>query len=362
MLQEICEYFFVVRTCPVFYNIFDMQSNKIITGSLVLIVIFISGVVLKLARPVLFPFFLAIFLSFVLSPVLKFFTRLKIPKAVSIIFILLFTFFFLYLLGSLFYSNGKAFAAEFPQYGEKISSILSSVQERFNIPNLEWEKINWSEQLNVNRVGSLFLSSLGPFFSFFSNLFLILIFLVFILAGRGNTRPKIETAFGRSRSKKIIKIIDNIDQQIQKYLAIKTIVSLITGILTALVLLLFGVDFAIVFGFLTFLLNYIPNVGSFIATAFPVLIASFQFDTIWPAFWVFLILIFIQMIMGNFIEPRLMGEGLGLSPLVILFALFFWGWLWGIPGMLLAVPIIAVIKIVCSNIPSLNFVAELMSK
>ena len=198
-----------------FYNIYDMQNNKIATGSLVLIVIFISGVVLKLARPVLFPFFLAIFLSFVLSPVLKFFTRLKIPITVSIIFILLFTFFFLYLLGSLFYSNGKAFAAEFPQYGEKISSILSSIQERINIPNLEWEKINWSEQLNVNRVGSLFLSSLGPFFSFFSNLFLILLFLVFILAGRGNTRPKIGTHSADKTAHPDTSIIDNIDKQIQ---------------------------------------------------------------------------------------------------------------------------------------------------
>jgi predicted PurR-regulated permease PerM len=339
-----------------------MNSSKIATGSLVLIVIFISGVVLKLARPVLFPFFLAIFLSFVLSPVLKFFTRLKIPKAVSILFILLFTFFFLYLLGSLFYSSGKAFASGFPLYGEKIGSILSSIQEKVNIPNLEWEKIDWSEQLNVNRIGSMFLSSLGPFFSFFSNLFLILIFLVFIMAGRGNTRLKVERAFTKSRSKKIIQIIDKIDKKIQKYLAIKTVVSLITGVFATVVLLLFGVDFAIVFGFLTFLLNYIPNVGSIIATAFPVLIAVFQFDSIWPAFWVFLILIFIQMVMGNFIEPRLMGEGLGLSPLVILFSLFFWGWLWGIPGMLLAVPIVAVIKIVCSNVPSLNFVAELMRK
>lgn len=345
-----------------FYNKSGMNSSKIATGSLVLIVIFISGVVLKLARPVLFPFFLAIFLSFVLSPVLKFFTRLKIPKSVSILFILLFTFFSLYLLGSLFYSSGKAFASEFPQYGEKIGSILSSIQEKVNIPNLEWEKIDWSEQLNISRIGSLFLSSLGPFFSFFSNLFLILIFLVFIMAGRGNTRLKVDKAFTKSRAKKIIQIIDKIDSQIQKYLAIKTVVSLITGVFATLVLLLFGVDFAIVFGFLTFLLNYIPNVGSFIATAFPVLIAAFQFDSIWPAFWVFLILIFIQMVMGNLIEPRLMGEGLGLSPLVILFSLFFWGWLWGIPGMLLAVPIVAIIKIVCSNIPSLNFVAELMSK
>ena len=157
-------------------------------------------------------------------------------------------------------------------------------------------------------------------------------------------------------------MVQKIDHQIQKYLAIKTIVSLATGLMAALVLLIFGVDFAIVFGFMTFLLNYIPNIGSIIATSLPVLIAVFQFETIWPAFWILIILGSIQMLMGNLLEPRLMGQGLGLSPLVVLFSLFFWGWLWGIPGMILAVPIAAIIKIVCSNVPSLEFVGELMSK
>ena len=339
-----------------------MQGNKIITGSLVIIVIFIGGVILKLAQPVLFPFFLAIFLSFVLSPLLKLFTRWRIPRAISIIFILFLTFLVIYLMGSLFYSSGKAFASEFPLYGQKISSILNSIQEGLKLPEVEWENIDWAEQLNMNRLGSILRSALGPFFTFFSNLFLILIFLVFILAGRGKTRIKITHSFSESQSERIIGVIDKIDAQVQRYLAIKTVVSLGTGIFATIVLLSFGVDFAIVFGFLTFLLNYIPNVGSAIATAFPVIIALFQFDTPWTAVWVFLILFAVQLIMANLVEPRLMGEGLGLSPLVILFFLFFWGWLWGIPGMLLAVPIAAIIKIVCNNIPSLKFVAELMSK
>jgi AI-2 transport protein TqsA len=113
---------------------------------------------------------------------------------------------------------------------------------------------------------------------------------------------------------------------------------------------------------LTFLLNYIPTIGSIFATAFPVIIAVFQFESLWPALWILLILTLIQQSMGNFIEPKFMGEGLGLSPLVVLFSLFFWGWLWGILGMILAVPLAAMVKIVCSNIPSLKFVGELMSK
>jgi len=339
-----------------------MEGSKVSTASLVIIVIFIGGLVLKLAKPVLFPFFLAIFLSFILYPILDFLTRLRIPKAISIIFILLITFFVIYLLGVLFYSSGKTFASEFPKYGQKISSILESFQEKFKLAPSKWDPLEWVEQLNINKIGTILLSSLGPFFSFISNLFLIFVFLIFILAGRGKTKAKIQKSFTSTRALKITEVVEKIDAQIQRYLAIKTIVSFLTGLLATFVLLIFGVDFAIVFGFFTFLLNYIPTVGSIIATALPVLIAVFQFETIWPALWILLILGTIQMTIGNFLEPRIMGHGLGLSPIVVLFFLFFWGWLWGIPGMILAVPIAAITQIVCNNIPSLEFAGELMSK
>lgn len=339
-----------------------MKDNKVVVVSLVVIVIFITGLLLRIAKPVLFPFFLAVFLSFILFPVLDFMMRLKIPKAVSILIIVILTFFIIYLLGLLFYSSGKAFASEFPKYGQKISSILEGIQGNIKRILPQWEPVDWAGQLDVNRIGGFFLSSLGPFFSFISNLFLVFMFLIFILAGRGNIQRKIENSFSQKSSSQIIGVIRNIDIQVQKYLAIKTAVSFATGVLATLILLIFGVDFAVVFGFFTFILNYIPSIGSIIATALPVGIAVFQFETLWPAFWILLILGSIQTAMGNFVEPKLMGEGLGLSTLVVLFFLFFWGWLWGIGGMILAVPMVAIIKIVCRNIPALSFVAELMSK
>lgn len=339
-----------------------MQGNKVITASLLIIVIFIGGVVLRLAKPVIFPFFLAVFLSFVLSPLEEFLTRLKIPRPIAIIFILIVTILFLYLLGSLIYTTGKAFAAELPRYSQKVNSLLASIQERFNLSGAEWQPFDWADQFDLNKAGGILLDSIGPFFSFISNLFLIVLFLVFILAGKGQVMPKISRAFPGERASLICGVLQNIDSQIQRYLAIKTVVSFFTGVFVFVVLMLFGLDFAILFGLLAFILNYIPNIGSFIATVFPVFIAVFQFDTLWPAFWILVILVLIQQIMGTFLEPRLMGEGLDLSPLVILFFLFFWGWLWGIPGMILAVPIAAIVKIVSSNIPGLEFIAVFMSK
>ena len=346
-----------------------MKGDKVVVASLVIIVIFIAGVVLRLAKPVLFPISLAVFLSFLLSPALNFFTRLKIPKTVSIIFILFITFLIIYLMGSLFYSSGNAFASEFPDYKEKIdkklekiSSFLASIQKKLKLSGPNWQPEDWLGELDINKIGGIISTSLGAFFSFMSNFFIIFIFLIFILAGRGKMKVKIKRSFDEKRYKKIVYVLDNIDSQIQKYLAIKTVVSFFTGIFATIVLLLFGVDFAIVFGFFTFILNYIPNIGSIIATVMPVSIAFFQFDTLWPAIWIFIILGSIQMTLGNFIEPRLMGESLGLSTLVVLFFLFFWYWLWGIPGMILAVPTAVIVKIVCNNIPPLHFLGELLSK
>ncbi|MBN2246158.1 MAG: AI-2E family transporter, partial [Candidatus Aminicenantes bacterium] len=318
-----------------------MQGNKIISVSLIIIVIFLGGVVLREARSIFFPFFLAVFLSFILSPLLDLLMKIKIPKSLSIIFLIFITFLVIYLLGSLFYSNGKDFANELPKYGQKVNNILDSIHSRLKtqFPNLK--PLDWMDQLDLGKIGGFIFSSMGPFFSFISNLFLVFIFLLFILAGRGNIIIKVEKYLSKKQAAQIFEVIKKIDSQIQRYLAIKTLVSFITGLLAAIILIAFGVEFAIVFGFLTFLLNYIPNIGSFIATVFPVFIAAFQFETIWPAFWILIILILVQQVMANFVEPRLMGKGLGLSPLFVLFALFFWGWLWGIAGMILAVPIVA---------------------
>jgi predicted PurR-regulated permease PerM len=181
-----------------------------------------------------------------------------------------------------------------------------------------------------------------------------------MLAGRGKLTGKIERSFPAARAGKIIQVIEHIDVQIQRYLAIKTGVCFLSGVIVAVVLGVFGVRFAVVFGAVTFFLNYIPSVGSIASILLAVLAAAFQFGSVLPTLWIFLLILVLDAILANILEPKWLGAGLGLSPLVVLFSLFFWAWLWGIPGMVLAVPLMAVIKIVCSNVPSLQFIAELM--
>jgi len=339
-----------------------MADNKLSAVSSAVILVFLAGLVLRLAKPVFFPFFLAILFYFVLSPVLAVLLRLKIPKPLAVSLIIVTAFFLLYLLGVLFYNSGRAFAASLPDYTQRMNSVLGSIAETFHLSKFNWDPWLWSKTLDAGKVGAFFLRSMNQVFSFFSTFMLIFVFLVFMLSGRGKLKLKVERSFSHQRATKINQIIEKIDRQVQKYLIIKTGIGFLSGLVTMIVLLAFGVDFAVLFGFLTFLLNFIPSLGSITSMGLASTIAAFQFGSIFPALWILLILVGLDVVISSILEPKLMGRGLGLSPLVVLFSLFFWGWLWGIPGMILAVPLMAVIKIVCANIPALLPLAEIMSK
>ena len=338
-----------------------MDDNKVLKLSAVFIALVVAGVVLKLAKPVLFPFFLAIFISYIINPALEFLTRRKIPKPLAVLLLILVTFSLMYVFVAVFYSSGKAFAAEVPHYGEQFRALLAEL-EASRFLGAHWNMTTLLGAINVEKIASIAVSALGPFFSFLSTLFLVLVFLIFILAGRGRLAAKIECSFGPEQAKRIAGVLENIDGQIEKYLAIKTVFCILNGIIVGVVLALFGVEFAIVFGFLAFLLNYIPNIGSTVATVLPIVIAFLQYGSLLRSLLILAIVVLLDNLMGNILEPRFMGKGLGLSPLLVIFSLIFWGWLWGIPGMVLSTPITAVIKIVCANVPSLRPVAELMSK
>ena len=338
-----------------------MGENRILTIASGVFLVIVSGLVLRVAEVVFFPLFLAILFYYILSPVLDFLKRLKIPQAAAVALIVAVAFLILYLLGALIYASGKGFVSSLPQYGEKLSLLLYSITEKLHLGQVNWNPWSWSQGLDVNKVTSLLVASLNKFLAFFSTFLLSFIYLVFMLAGRGKLQGKIERSFTPGRARKIIQVLENIDGQVQRYLAIKSGVSFLNGVMVAAVLAVFGVDFAIIFGAVTVVLNFIPSIGSILSLALAVLATVFQYGSLFPTVWVFLLVLVLDTILANVLEPKWMGAGLGLSPLVVLFSLFFWGWLWGVPGMILAVPLMAVVKIVCANVPSLQFIAEMMS-
>ena len=138
--------------------------------------------------------------------------------------------------------------------------------------------------------------------------------------------------------------------------------SLLTGFLSYFALLFIGIDAPLFWAFLIFLMNYIPTVGSLIATVFPAMFAMMQFGELMPGIWVLIIVGAIQLVVGNFIDPKLTGSSLNVSPLVVLVGLAFWGAIWGIIGMILSVPISVMMIVVFAQFPNTRAIAVLLTK
>ncbi len=341
-----------------------MDNNRWLRVGLAVVVLFLAGVFLKLARPILVPFAMALLFAFAVSPGLDLLARWKLPKSLSLTIVLLLSFAALYLIGTVFYAGGKAFAAEVPAFTEMVRSFLERVDEFLPDPRLRSGLSEWVQGLNVGQAGAVLVAALGPFLGFMSELLIVFVFMIFILGGRGRVLRKFPVALPPDQSETVVRTVVRIDREVQRYISAKSLTNLLIGLLVAAVLGIFGVRFAVLLGVLAFLFNYVPGLGAVVSVALPVAVASFlegSFDLKVAA--VLVLLSAVHLALHRLLEPRLMGkEGLRLSPLLILFALFFGAWLWGIPGMILAVPALTAARIVFENVPSLRPIGRMMDR
>ena len=195
--------------------------------------------------------------------------------------------------------------------------------------------------------------------SFGGSFLMFSIYYVIFLVGLPNLKRFI-AHLSNGKDDKLSAYGEKIQNAVVKYMVIKTSISVITGLLVYIVCLIFGIKFAILWGLITFILNFIPSIGSIIATFPPLIMAVIQFDGFEISIFLFSILATIQFVMGNIIEPKIMGKGLKLNTITIIFGLVFWGYIWGITGMLLAVPLLVIIRLIFEHIPSLNLLGRLM--
>jgi len=340
-----------------------MDKAKWLRVGVGIIVLFLIGVFLRLARPVLVPFAMALLISFAVSPALDFLVRRKVPKALALVLILIFSFAVLYLLGMVFYSGGKSLASELPSYTEMVRGFLARIDSLVPDPRLKVGLTEWIQGFNIGQAGTFLLSAPGPFFSFMSDLLLIFVFMTFILAGRGRLVRKIDEAFPAAEASTLSRTAVRMDCEIQKYLAAKTLTNLLIGILVAAVLSILGVRFAVVFGVLAVIFNYVPTLGAVVSVALPALLFMFlEGGLTLKVVLVVVLLTAIHLALTRLLERRLMAKELRLSPLLVLFSLFFWAWLWGIPGMILAVPLLTATRIFFDNVPSLRFLGTMMDR
>ncbi|NND73172.1 MAG: AI-2E family transporter [Rhodothermales bacterium] len=343
-----------------------MPNSRLTQFLLGVVAIFVVGVILKELRVVLLPFVIAILLSNVFSPIVTWLRKRRVPTIFTLFLVLLSFSLVVFLMSLILVASVDSFVAELPKYEEILRSRMATgfadIQQPLLDLNLIDEKLDWRDFIPT--VGSLTAAigkGVGSILGIVSYVFLILLFMLFMLAESGDLTKRLYKAFPQERATQIAEVVANIDGQVQQYLLTKTLISMGTGIFTSIVLWLLGVDFALMWGFLAFLLNFIPNVGSIVATILPFFLSLLQFEAFTIPLLVLLFLGSVQVMMGNFIEPKVMSFSLNLSALVILLSLIFWGWLWGIWGMIIAVPITATLKIMCENIESLKPVAVLMT-
>lgn len=341
-----------------------MKKEDIVILFLGIIVLFVIGITCYFLASVLLPFIVAVLLSIIFRPAVTYLMQKKVPMALSLFIVVIICALLLGAVSFIIYNSVESFMVDFPKYEEKFNQKTTGLMQYLNDiaagMGFNPDDLNISNVLTFSTVSGFMGGFAGVFFNLFGNVVMVLLFMLFLLGGTGDSGPKMYRAFSKVNADRIKHLLDNITKSVRTYLVKKSLISLLIGSLYALITWLFGMDFPIFWGFLAFILNFIPNVGSLIGTVFPVLFSLVQFDSFLSTIILLVLLVVAQNIVGNGLEPMVFSESLDLSPVLILIALIFWGFLWGIVGMLLAVPLTATIKIICENIDPLKPVAVLM--
>lgn len=282
----------------------------------------------------------------------------KLPWTLAMIFSFITIFLILWLFMAIIESNIHKLIAVAPFYQEKLQELILDFYAKFNLPDAPHLK----EIITSIDVSSMLSSVANTVSSIAGLTIMIVVYVLLILLEAHTFDMKLQALFPAKKHYDHVKsIIGNINRDIRTYLKIKTFISFLTAVLSYIVMLIVGVDFAAFWALLVFALNYIPTIGSIVAVAFPVTLSLVQFDTIYPFVALLCLLTLIQIAIGSILDPRLMGKSLNLSPLVIIISLALWGKVWGVVGMFLCVPIMVIINIMLAKFPKTRPIAIILS-
>ena len=321
------------------------------------IVVVVAG--LKAAAPVLVPFALALFLAVVTMPIMFGLRMRRVPAPIAILLAVLVDVLVFGLIILLATNAMGALSLRIPVYRASLLDLIDRSATWLASKGLPDVELLTSGLLDPEAIFGFVGNTVQMAASVFSVAILVAIILCFILAEATVFPFKFQAILGHDRTSRI-RITKTIGE-VQAYLGIKTLVSLATGLTAGLFSWWMGLDFPVLLGLLVFLLNYIPTIGSIIAAVPAMLIALILFG--WPRMVVVGIgYLAINTTFGNVIEPNVMGRRMGLSTLVVVLSLLFWGWVWGPIGALLSVPLTMVTKIVLENTPDLRWIAVLLDK
>ncbi|WP_019027900.1 AI-2E family transporter [Colwellia piezophila] len=334
------------------------NHSSIVKAFVTVAAIFIIFAGIKTAANILVPFLLSVFIAIICNPLINKASEFKIPKAISIIFVIAAFVTMAVFLTGLVGSSLNELSQHIPQYRLQLNIQFVWLTDFLSGHDIELSSTIVTEYFDPAAAMGLAADMLSSFGSVMTNLFLIILTVVFMLFESSSFPHKLHLALDDPQMR--MKQIERFVSSVNHYIAIKTLVSIATGCIVSLMLWAFGLEFFLLWGVLAFLLNYIPNIGSIIAAVPPVTLAILQLG-IGDAGAIGLGFVLINMVMGNFIEPRYLGKGLGLSTLVVFLSLIFWGWLLGTVGMLLSVPLTMILKIGLENSPEGRWLAVMLS-
>lgn len=309
-------------------------------------VIILAGI--KAAAAIVVPFLLALFIAIILHPVVKALTRLRVPRVLAVTLIVLAIILLLTLLLGVLGASVTDFSRTLPQYRGMLVARLAELQSVAERVNLSFSPEDLASYFDPGVLMNMATRLVTHLSGAMSSLFLLLMTVVFMLFEAPHLPEKLRQALAGSGAG-----MDSIKKALRgvtHYLALKTAISVLTGFVVWLMLYLLGIRFALMWGVLAFILNYIPNIGSVLA-AIPPVIQTLLFGSFGDAMVVTAGYAIVNMVLGNMLEPKVMGRGLGLSTLVVFLSLIFWGWLLGPVGMLLSVPLTIVAKILLEMTP-----------
>ncbi len=335
--------------------------NSTLSGSgrsfliLAALVIIVAGI--KAAQAIMVPFLLAVFLATIAATPMLWIKRRGVPSGLALTLVVLGIFLALALLATLLTQSTSAFSAKLPFYQERLILIQSNLAGLLGGLGIPVDLSSLADSLSLSSVLAFAGSTLSSLGNVLGDGFLILLTVIFILAEVTSFSPKLHAIL--ANPDRDVAHFERIADNINRYIAIKTSVSIATGITVTTFLWILGVDFPVLWGLLALLLNFVPTVGSIFAAIPPIILALIQLGPS-EAGLVGLGFFFVNTVFGNVIEPRYMGRGLGLSTLVVFLSLIFWGWVLGPVGMFLSVPLTMTGKIALEANPRTLWLAKLL--
>ena len=318
-------------------------------------VIVVAGI--RASSDILIPFLLAVFISVIANPLVKKLHSRGIPTIGAILLVILAIIAIGIGVTSLLGNSLNDFSDNLPMYKQMINNSASNFFKFFEDFGLQISGSLIIERFDPGAIMSLTSSILSGLGGVLSNSLLILLMVVFMLLEATIFKYKLRHVFGNQMNG--ANQVDSFSDTVNQYMLIKTGISIMTGIIASIWLIILGVDYPLLWGLLTFLFNYVPTIGSIIAAIPPSLLALIQFGVVSSLLSAVGYLV-INIIIGSILEPRILGQGLGLSTLVVFLSLLFWGWVFGPVGMILSVPLTMTIKIALSNSTSGKWISTLM--